>query len=110
MKYVDYQSSEIKEKWVKWFQPVITLGRVTFTVFILEGVLAVSLQRLIAPFWPAWNASFVNTFLFGIINMAAWSGIIILWKQINFTGSLEWTSARLINALSGQRSSKLDQI
>ena len=110
LKYIDYQPEGIKEKRMRWFQPLVSLGRVTFTIFILEGTLAVILQRLIAPMWPNWNASFGNAALFGLINLVVWFVIITIWKRINFVGSLEWSSAWLIKKLSGQRSSKLDQI
>jgi hypothetical protein len=110
MKLIDYQPEKFQEKRLKWVQPLITLGRVSLTVFILEGLLAVSVQRLIAPLWPNWNSSAGNATLFGLINMAAWAVIITLWKRVDFVGSLEWTSSWLVKKLSGQQSSKLDKI
>ena len=110
MKFVDYQTKEVREQRMKWLNPLVTIGRVTLTIYILEGTLAVILQRLIAPVWVDWNASFGNAALFGVINLAAWAVIITLWKRVDFAGSLEWTSTWLVNALSGQKSSKLDKI
>jgi hypothetical protein len=110
MKFVDYQPEATREKRMKWLNPLILIGGVTLTVFILEGALAVSLQRLIAPVWPAWNASVGNAALFGLINLALWIVIIMLWKRIDFAGSLEWTSTWLVRSLSGQKSSKLDKV
>ncbi len=95
---------------MKWLRPLVTIGRVTLTVFILEGVIAVSLQRLIAPVWADWNASVANAALFGLINLAVWMVIITIWKQVNFVGSVEWTYAWLVRSLSGQKSNKLDKL
>ena len=107
---IDYQPEKVQDNRMKWVQPMITLGRVSLTVFILEGLLAVSLQRLIAPLWSNWNSSAGNATLFGLINMAAWAVIITLWKKVDFAGSLEWTSAWLVKKLSGQQSSKLEKV
>ena len=110
MKLIDYQPEEIKEKRMKVVRPLVTIGRVTLTVFILEGVVAVSLQRLIAPLWPAWNASVGNAALFGLINMAVWIVIIAIWKRVEFVGSVEWIYATLVRSLSGKKTSKIDAI
>ena len=109
MKLIDYQPEETRENRMKWLRPLVTIGRVTLTVFILEGVVAVSLQRLIAPVWADWNASVANAALFGLINLAVWMVIITIWKQVNFVGSVEWTYAWLVRSLSDQKSSKLDK-
>jgi hypothetical protein len=95
---------------MKWLAPLITIGRLTLTIFILEGLLSVILQRLITPFWVNWNASVGNAALFGLINLAVWGVIIMIWKRYDFTGSVEWTSTWLVKTLSGQKSSKLEKI
>jgi hypothetical protein len=110
MKFIDYQSEDTRENRMKWLAPLVTIGRLTLTIFILEGLLSVSLQRLIAPVWVNWNASAGNAALFGLINLAIWGVIIVIWKRYNFAGSVEWTSTWLIKTLSGQKSSKLDKI
>jgi hypothetical protein len=110
MKYVDYSDNEVRGKRMKWLNPLVVIGRVTLTIYILEGTLAVIMQKLLAPVWPSWNASIGNAALFGVINVVVWAIIIILWKRVDFAGSLEWTSAWLIKNISGQRSSKLDTV
>jgi len=110
MRFVDYQPEEIMEKRMKWLKPLVTIGRVSLTIYILEGTLAVILQKLIAPIWVSWNASFGNAALFGLINLAVWGGIIMIWKRYSFVGSLEWISTWLVKKLSGQQASKLDRI
>jgi hypothetical protein len=110
MKFIDYQPEATKDKRMKWLAPLVTIGRLTLTIFILEGLLSVSLQRLIAPIWVNWNASVGNAALFGLINLAIWGVIIVIWKRFNFTGSVEWTSTWLVKSLSGQKSSKLEKI
>jgi hypothetical protein len=108
MKFIDYQPEDTRERRMTVFRPLIQIGRVTLTVFILEGVLASVLQRIIAPIWPAWNESVGNAALVGLINLTVWMVIIFLWKQINYVGSVEWTYAWVIEKLSGKRSSKVD--
>jgi hypothetical protein len=110
MKFIDYQPEEKKEGRMKSLNWLVTIGRVTLTVFILEGVVAVSLQRLIAPLWPAWNASVANAALFGLINLAVWMAIIAIWKRVEFVGSVEWLYAWVVRSLSGKRTSKIDAI
>jgi uncharacterized membrane protein len=110
MRFIDYQPEALRERRIKSLSWLVTIGRVTFTVFILEGVVAVTLQRLIAPIWPTWNASVVNTVLFGMINLAVWMAIIALWKRVDFVGSVEWIYATLVRSLSGKQSSKMDVI
>jgi surface polysaccharide O-acyltransferase-like enzyme len=110
MRFIDYRPDETREYRMKWLAPLVTVGRLTLTIFILEGLLSVILQILIAPVWVDWNASVANTTLFGLINLAVWSVIIIIWKRYNFAGSVEWLSAWLVRTLSGQKSSKLDRI
>ncbi len=110
MKFIDYQPEGTRENRMKRLRPLVTIGRVTLSVFILEGVVAVSLQRLIAPVWVDWNASVANAAIFGLINLAVWVVIITIWKKYNFVGSVEWIYARLVKSLSGQKSGKIDAI
>lgn len=110
MKFIDYKEDEVKEKRMKWFGWLVMIGRVTLTVYILEGVLAVSLQRLFAPIWPNWNSTIGNITLFGLLNLAVWIVIILIWKQVKFVGSVEWTTTWFIKKISGQKSSKMDKI
>ena len=110
MKFIDYQPEATRERRMKSLNWLVTIGRVTLTVFILEGVVAVSLQRLIAPLWPAWNASVANAALFGLINLAVWMVIIAIWKRVEFVGSVEWLYAWLVRTLSGKQTSKMDAI
>ena len=110
MKLIDYQPEGIRERRMKVLRPLVTIGRVTLTVFILEGVVAVSLQRLIAPLWPAWNASVGNAALFGLINLAVWMVIIAIWKRVGFVGSVEWIYATLVRSLSGKKTSKVEAL
>ena len=110
MKFIDYQPESTKVRRMKSLNWLVTIGRVTLTVFILEGVVAVTLQRLIAPLWPSWNASVANTAFFGLINLAVWMVIIALWKRVDFVGSVEWLYSWLVRSLSGKQTSKMDAI
>ena len=86
---IDFQPEEKLEKRMKWMKPLTIVGRVTLTVFVLEGVVAVSLQRLFQIFWPTWNSTIGFTILFGLINLAVWALIILGWYFVKFAGSIE---------------------
>ncbi|MBN2155192.1 MAG: DUF418 domain-containing protein [Candidatus Lokiarchaeota archaeon] len=104
----DFQPEEKRKKRMRFTNPVKEMGRMTLTIYMLEGVLAVSLQRLIAPFWPNWNATIGNATLVGLINLAVWIGIVLIWRQFKYKGTLEHLSVALIKTFSGQKSQKIE--
>lgn len=106
MRFFDYQPEEIREKRMKWAKPIATMGRISLTIYMLEGIIAVSLQMLIAPVWNSWNATLLNTILFGLINLFVWIVIVFIWKKFNFIGSVEYTSTWLIRRFTGHSSHK----
>ncbi len=108
LEFFDFPSEEKRKRRMKWTRPVKEMGRMTMTIYMLEGILAVSLQRLIAPFWSTWNATVGNAVLFGLINLAVWIIIVLIWRQFKYKGTLEHLSAVLIKAMSGQKSHKIE--
>jgi len=104
----DFQPEEKRKKRMKYTKPIIVMGRMSMTIYMFEGVLAVSLQRLIVLFWPAWNATAGNIVIVGLINLSFWIGIVLIWRQFKYKGSLEHLSAVLVKAISGQKSQKIE--
>ncbi len=103
----DFQSEEKRDRRIKWTKPIADMGRMTMTIYLLEGVVAVSLQRLLSPFWITWNSTLGNTALFGLINVVVWITIVSIWKQFKYKGTIEHLSVVLVKALSGQSSQKM---
>ncbi|MHA1112357.1 MAG: DUF418 domain-containing protein [Promethearchaeota archaeon] len=103
----DFQPEEKRKRRIKWTEPIADMGRLTMTIYMFEGIVAVSLQRLISPFWAGWNATIGSTALFGLINLAVWVLIVLVWKQFKFKGSIEHLSVVIVKAISGKESQKL---
>ncbi len=103
---VDYRSNETRLKVVRLTSPFMLFGKLALTVYMLEGLMAVIIQRFLSPLWFAWNASFLNIVLFGFLNVLVWYGILRIWRRYEFKGSLEWALAWLVRLLSGKKSSR----
>jgi len=103
---VDYRKKESKEVGAGSSAPFILFGKLALTVYMLEGLMAVIIQRLVSPIWLAWNATFLNIILFGFLNVIVWYGILRVWRRYEFKGSLEWALAWFVRKLSGKTSSR----
>jgi hypothetical protein len=103
---VDYRPSEIRKKWARRGRPIILFGKLALTVYMLEGLMAVILQKPISFIWAAWNATFLNIAIFGLLNVIVWYAILRFWQRYEFKGSLEWALVWLVQKLSGKKSSR----
>jgi hypothetical protein len=103
---VDYRHKDHKKAGHGLSSPFILFGKLALTVYILEGLMAVIIQRLVSPIWLTWNATFLNIVLFGFLNVIVWYGILRVWRRYEFKGSLEWVLTWLVLKLSGKRSSR----
>ena len=103
---VDYRPKKHKKEGASLSSPFILFGKLALTVYMLEGLMAVIIQRLVSPIWLTWNATFLNIVLFGFLNVVVWYGILRFWKRYEFKGSLEWVLASLVRKLSGKTSSR----
>jgi hypothetical protein len=82
---------------------------VSLTVFFSEPILAELLRKVCDLVLPGWNESLLLVILFGILCVCAWWVILkIWWKTVRFAGSLEWITARVIQTVSGKRSTRSD--
>jgi hypothetical protein len=103
---VDYQSNKIRQLAVRVTSPFMLFGKLALTVYMLEGLMAVMIQRLVRPIWLTWNATFLNIVLFGFLNVFVWYGILRIWRRYEFKGSLEWALVWMVGKLSGKKSSR----
>ncbi|UCE10904.1 MAG: hypothetical protein JSW61_02955 [Candidatus Thorarchaeota archaeon] len=103
---LDYRSASTRERWSRLAQMVPDFGKLALTVYMLEGLVAVVLQLIVAPIWPQWNATLVNIILFGLLNILVWSIILVLWEKAEYKGSMEWCLVWVVQKLSGKKSSR----
>jgi hypothetical protein len=103
---IDYRSEKTRERWVKATSWVNDFSNVPLTIYMFEGVLAVTLQTIVSLFWIEWNATFINAVLFGLINLLLWALILKLWKRADYKGSAEWFLSWIVSRLSGRKSSR----
>lgn len=72
------------------------LGRVSFTIFILQTPLSELLAKGMDVALPGWNMTIPAMLLFGVFNVAVWLGIIAAWARFGFKYSLEWLWVRVV--------------
>jgi len=92
-----------------WFiRGIARFGAVALTVYMLEGILAETLARLLnVGFGQAWSKSYFLVFAFGILCAAVWWAALIVWEKGKFCASLEWVSVKLLRTLGKKESGKL---
>jgi hypothetical protein len=79
----------------RWLRPVLRFGRLSLTIFMLEGIVAMALRLGLDAFVPGWNQSVSVVLTFAMANMVLWHFILIAWERIGFVGSLEWCLAQI---------------
>ncbi|MHA1906924.1 MAG: hypothetical protein ACW98Y_06495 [Candidatus Thorarchaeota archaeon] len=103
---VDYRQQQIREKWARRASPIVLFGKLALTVYMLEGIMAAILQRIISLLWTTWNSTFITIIIFGMINVVIWYITLRIWKRYEFKGSLEWALVSIVQKLSGKKSSR----
>lgn len=77
--------------------PVIIFGKISLTIFILEPILAelliISIDVL---FGSSWKANLWHVGLFAIVCILFWMILAIIWKKLDFKGSFEWISKKML--------------
>lgn len=79
----------------RWLRPILRFGRLSLTVFMLEGILAMALRLVLDAIVPGWNVSLSAVLVFALANVALWHFILVAWEKVGYRGSLEWWLARL---------------
>jgi hypothetical protein len=78
-----------------WLPAMLRFGRLSLTVFMLEGILAMVLRVGLDALRPGWNDVLWPVLLFAAGNLVVWHGILRLWERADYRGSLEWCVARV---------------
>lgn len=78
-----------------WLRPILRFGRLSLTVFMLEGLLAMTLRLGVDAIAPGWNLSLAAVLVFALCNVLLWHVILTAWERIGYRGSLEWWLARM---------------
>ena len=81
-------------------RPVIRFGRMSLTIFLLEGIVAMILRVGLDAIVPGWNASLAAVLAFALINLWLWHFVLIGWARIDYRFSVEWCLAHLRGATS----------
>ncbi|UYP44849.1 hypothetical protein NEF87_001134 [Candidatus Lokiarchaeum ossiferum] len=97
LKIYDYSAKKIDETKSKPSNGIVTFGKISLTIYILEPLLA---EILILPidliFGIEWKTNVWMVGLFGILCIAMWMLIAFFWKKSEFIGSFEWCSKKLL--------------
>jgi hypothetical protein len=84
------------------------LGMMTLTIFIMEPVLGTAIKVLILdPLFPGWSSNGPLSFIYGFSLLILWIVLLKLWEQINFAGSFEWMSVKVLGTIRQNKSSQL---
>ncbi len=102
----NYKNSSPKYK----FTIMRQFGMVALTVYFLEPTvaeLALKAVELIVGNIE-WTNQIYWVLLFGLFLLALWTLILHFWKKVNFAGSLEWLSVKLLYLVAKKRSEKTE--
>lgn len=77
---------------------VLRFGRVSLTIFLFEGIVAMLARVALDTILPNWNASLPAVFLFAMGNVWFWHVALRFWERVDFRYSVEWWVARLRRA------------
>jgi hypothetical protein len=78
-----------------WLPALLRFGRLSLTVFMLEGILGMALRIGLDALVPGWNDVLWPVLLFALGNLLVWHGILVLWERAGYRGSLEWWMAKI---------------
>lgn len=70
-------------------------GRLSLTIFMVEGILAMALRVALDRLAPGWNDALGWALAFGVGNVLLWHALLVAWERAGYAGSLEWLLARL---------------
>ena len=78
-----------------WLRPLLRFGRLSLTVFMLEGILAMLVRLALDALAPGWNAGMGAVLLFAVGNVLLWHAVLVAWERFDYRLSLEWWLARI---------------
>jgi hypothetical protein len=78
-----------------WLRPVLRFGRLSLTVFMLEGIVGMALRIGLDAAIPGWNDALSAALVFSLGNVLLWHFVLMAWERVEYRGSLEWWLARI---------------
>jgi uncharacterized membrane protein YeiB len=78
-----------------WLRPILRFGRLSLTVFLLEGIVAMLLRVALDALLPGWNGALSAVMIFSLGNVFLWHLLLLGWERVNYRGSFEWWLARI---------------
>jgi hypothetical protein len=79
----------------RWLRPLLRFGRLSLTVFMLEGALAMCVRLALDAIRPGWNDVLPAVLAFALGNVLLWHLLLVAWERVDYRGSLEWWLARI---------------
>jgi hypothetical protein len=76
-------------------RPIVRFGRLSLTIFMLEGVVAMTLRVAIDAISPGWNVGLGPVLAFALGNVLLWHALLLAWERYDYRYSLEWWLARI---------------
>jgi len=71
-------------------------GKVSLSLYVIEGVVGESLILLISLIFPDWASKMQFLAPFGIILIIIWGYLLRWWERVNYVGSAEWMIQKAI--------------
>lgn len=97
LRIYEFKKNQKRSKKEPRTKGIITFGKLSLTIYILEPLLA---ELLILPidliFGVEWKNSIWIVSLFGMLCITVWMIITYIWKKNQFIGSFEWVSKKLL--------------
>lgn len=110
LKRIDFNTNN-KNSVLKYkFTTMRKFGMVALTVYFLEPTVAELALKGVVFFVGnnEWTNQIYWVLLFGFFLLGLWAVILYYWKKINFAGSLEWLSVKLLYIVAKKRSGKTE--
>jgi len=79
----------------RWLRPILRFGRLSLTVFMLEGILGMAVRIGLDATIPGWNDALSAALVFALGNVLLWHVVLMAWERAEYRGSLEWWLARI---------------
>jgi hypothetical protein len=76
-------------------RPILRFGRVSLTIFLLEGVVAMILRVVADAIVPRWNTTLGVVLAFAAGNVLLWHVILLIWERYEYRFAMEWWLARI---------------
>lgn len=91
----DFQNNKGKEFFATKAKFIFRFSKVSLTVFIFEGLIAITLRRMLDTCCSGWNQAMIYVLIFATCNVVFWHIALIFWEKYDYKYSLEWFIARL---------------